>query len=173
MQLDFFGDEEKYLDQLKKNWRDTIENDGGHCPCCGKWGKISPFPMTEIMALGLLWLSKATADADGWVDVPNTAPRWMLRGKTYTTMHRWGLIEKADRHEDQTKKSDGLWRVTVKGLHFLCGTTSIPKKVFIYNNTIEGWSDETVYFRDCFGKHFDYEAVMAENFNINAIRIGE
>ena len=80
------------------------------------------------------------------------------------------MIEKADRHEDNTKKSDGLWRITPKGLHFLFGTVSIPKKVFIYNNQIEGWSDEQIYFKDCFGKHFDYEAVMAENFNLNAIK---
>jgi hypothetical protein len=170
MQLDFFESSADFLADQQKKWRDTIENNGGHCPCCGKWGKISPFPMTEIMALGLLWLSRATPDDDGWIDVPTQAPRWMLRGKTYTTMHRWGLIEKADRHEDKTKKSDGLWRITAKGLHFIFGTTRIPKKVFVYNNMVEGWSDDQVYFQECFGKHFDYEAVMAENFNFNAIK---
>ena len=59
MQLDFFGDEKNYLAQLKTNWRATIEGDGGHCPCCNKWGKISPFTITETHALALLWLSRA------------------------------------------------------------------------------------------------------------------
>lgn len=168
MQTDFF-DSPDYLTMLRNQWRDTIENDGGYCPCCDKWGKISPFPLTEIMALGLLWMSRQESDGMGWIDVPNKAPRWMLRGKTYTTMHRWNLIEKADKHEDSTKKSDGLWRVTHKGLQFLDGKLRVPKKVYLYNNAVEGWSDEQIYFSECFGKHFDYSAVMAENFNLNAI----
>jgi len=49
-------------------------------------------------------------------------------------------------HTDETKKSDGAWRVTAKGLHFLCGTITVPKKAFIYNNQVEGWSDECVSF---------------------------
>lgn len=170
-QLDFFGDAGQYLAQLKTNWRATIENDGGHCPCCGKWGKIAPQGMNETRALGLLWLSRAKADDDGWVDIPNTAPRWMLRGKTYTTLQHWGLVESANTREDTTKKSDGLWRLTAKGLHFVCGTITVPKKAYIYNNAVEGWSDECVSFRDCFGRHFDYDEIMADNFNLNAIKL--
>ena len=71
MQLDFFGDATSYMDQMKANWRATIEGDGGHCPCCGKWGKISPQGMNETRALALLWLSRAPSDDDGWVDVPD------------------------------------------------------------------------------------------------------
>ena len=130
MQLDFFGDAISYLGQLKADWRVTIEGDGGHCPCCGKWGKISPFSITETHALALLWLSRAPCDSDGWVDVPPIAPAWMLRGKNYTTMAKWGLIEPGA-HTDETKTSDGTWRVTAKGLHFLSGTITVPKKAFI------------------------------------------
>ena len=171
MQLDFFGDEGQYLTQLKTNWRTTIEGDGGHCPCCNKWGKISPQGMNETRALGLLWLSKAQCDSEGWVEVPKLAPRWMLRGKTYATTQHWGLIESANTREDKAKKSDGLWRLTAKGLHFICGTVTVPKKAYIYNNTVEGWSDECISFRDCFGRYFDYDEVIADNFNLYAIKI--
>ena len=170
MQLDFFGDEGAYLAQLKTNWRATIESDGGNCPCCGKWGKISPFSITETHALALLWLSRAPCDSDGWVDVPPIAPSWMLRGKNYTTMAKWGLIEQGT-NEDKSKRADGLWRLTAKGLHFICGTVSVPKKAYIYNNQVEGWSDQWVTFSECFGKHFDYAEVMDDNFNLNAIKI--
>lgn len=170
MQFDLFGSPEKYLAKLRSDWRNTIENDGGHCPCCDRWGKVSPQSMSETMALALLWLSRADADVHGWVDVPKSAPRWMLRGKTYTTMARWGLIEKGSR-EDASKKSDGYWRVTAKGWAFLRGQVSVPQKVYTYNNTVEGYSEKVVYFRDCFGKYFDYETVMGDNFNLNAIRI--
>lgn len=170
MQIDLFSSPEKYLAKLRQQWRDTIENDGGHCPCCDRWGKVSPQGMSETMALGLLWIARAKTDEYGWVDVPKSAPRWMLRGKTYTTMARWALVEKGGR-DDTTKKSDGLWRVTEKGWAFLRGEIAIPQKVYSYNNTVEGYSEKVVYFRDCFGKHFDYETVMADNFNLNAIKI--
>jgi len=91
MQTDIFR--QAYLDDLKSEWRATIEGDGGHCPCCDKWGKISPFSITETHALALLWLSRAPCDDDGWVNVPPIAPAWMLRGKNYTMMAKWGLIE--------------------------------------------------------------------------------
>lgn len=170
MQIDLFSSPEKYLSKLRQQWRDTIENDGGDCPCCDRWGKVSPQGMSETMALGLLWMARADADEYGWIDVPKSAPRWMLRGKTYTTMARWGLVEKGGR-EDTSKKSDGLWRVTDKGWAFIKGTIAIPQKVYSYNNTVEGYSEQVVYFRDCFGKHFDYETVMADNFNLNAVKI--
>src|SRR5512139_2677589 len=117
MQFDFFDDPTLLMAQLKANWRLTIEGEGGNCPCCGKWGKISPFTITETHALALLWLSRAPCDGDGWVDVPPIAPAWMLRGKNYTTMAKWGLIEHGG-NDDKSKRSDGFWRVTPKGLHF-------------------------------------------------------
>lgn len=94
----------------------------------------------------------------------------MLRGKNYTTMAKWGLIEPSISTDD-SKRSDGYWRVTSKGLHFLTGISTVPKKAYIYNNTVQGWSDECVSFRDCFGRHFDYAEVMADNFNLNAIKL--
>lgn len=168
MQTDLWN--ETYLDDLKSTWRATIEGDGGYCPCCGKWGKISPQGMNETRALALLWMSRAPCDAEGWVDVPRIAPRWLLRGKTHTTLQHWGLVEPGA-HTDHTKKADGMWRVTTQGLHFICGTLSLPKKAYIYNNKVKGWSDERVYFRDCFGLRFNYDEVMADNFNLNAIKL--
>ena len=170
MQLDFFGDASAYLAQLKANWRAIIERDGGHCPCCGKWGKISPQGMNETRALALLWLSRAPVDADGWVDVPRIGPRWLLRGKTHTTLQHWAFVESGSNH-DTTKKSDGFWRITERGRQFIAGSLLVPKKAYIYNNQVEGWSDECVSFRECFGRFFDYDEIMADNYNLNAIKL--
>jgi hypothetical protein len=170
MQLDFFGDASAYLAQLKNNWRAVIEGDGGNCPCCGKWGKISPQGMNETRALALLWLSRAPSDADGWVDVPRIGPRWLLRGKTHTTLQHWAFVEPGS-HQDTSKKADGFWRITERGRQFIDGHITVPKKAYIYNNAVEGWSDECVSFRDCFGRHFDYQEVMADNFNLTAIKL--
>jgi len=158
------------LEQLKTDWRATIEGRGGHCPCCGKWGRINPATMNETRAMALLWLSRAHCDANGWVDVPKAAPRWLMRGKTHTTLQHWALVE-SGASNDTAKSGSGLWRVTAKGLHFLCGTINVPRKAFIYNNLVEGWSQEQTSFKDCFGRKFDYAEVMADNFNLNALKI--
>lgn len=168
MQYDIF--DRDFLDRQREDWRKTIEGDGGYCPCCDKWGKISPQGFTEVMALGLLWFAKQPIDETGWINVPKTAPRWMLQGKTFTTMQHWELIEKCPYRNDETKKSDGLWKITQKGLWFVSGTLLIPKKVYIYRNFVEAWSDEMIDFKDCFGKRFDYEQVMSDSFNLNAVR---
>lgn len=157
------------MDELKTKWRATIEGDGGNCPCCGRWGKISAFSITETHALGLLWMSQQDAE-DGWIDVPPHAPAWLLRGKNFSLMAKWGLIESAI-NADEAKRGSGVWRVTPRGHAFILGIVTIPKKAFIYDNTVQGWSDEMVSFKDCFGRHFDYAEVMSDNFNMNTIQI--
>lgn len=152
----------RWLQDLKKDWRFMIEGDGGYCPCCDRWGKISAFTITETHALALLWLSRQET-VDGWVDVPPIAPQWMLRGKNYQTMAKWDLIRKGSRTNLATK-SDGMWQVTQRGWDFIRGDISVPAKAYIYNNSVEGWSDEEVYFRNCFGKKFDYDRVMSDCF---------
>ena len=104
-----------------------------------------------------------TDNTEGWVEVPPIAPQWMLRGKNYQTMAKWGLIEKGSKTNSATK-SDGFWRVTDKGRRFIAGEIPVPAKAYIYNNDIEGWSEQEVYFRDCFGKKFDYSLVMSDAF---------
>jgi hypothetical protein len=168
LQGNLFGD--NALQTLRGMWRDTIEGEGGRCPCCDRWGKINALSISETLALSLLWLSRQPVDDDGFVNVPACAPAWVLRTKTYSTLQHWGLIIKVDRNEDKTKRSDGFWQVTSKGLAFLKGEISVPKKVFIYDNTIQGFSQEEIYFRNCFGKHFDYQQVMSDSFNLNNIK---
>lgn len=170
MQFTLFGKPDKYLADLRAEWRNTIEGDGGRCPCCDRWGKINAQPLSEIMALGLLWFSRTKGDANGWIDVPKRAPRWMMRGKTYATLARWELLEK-NGGSDDGKKSIGLWRITKKGRDFINGDIAVPDRVYTYNNNIEGFSNRLFYFYDCFGKHFHYETVMSDNFNLNAIKI--
>jgi len=167
-QIDMFG--ETAIQTLRDNWRETIENEGGRCPCCDRWGKISGHGITETMSLALLWLSRQPVDDNGFVNVPKAAPAWMLRGKTYSLLQHWHLIYKVEKNEDKTKRSDGLWQVTTKGHQFLRNELSVPRKVFIYDNTIQGFSQEEVFFEDCFGKHFDYQEVMSDSFNLSTIK---
>jgi hypothetical protein len=160
---------DKYF--LRDQWRKTIEGKGAHCPVCDKWGKINVVIVNESQALSLLWMSRTTIKENDYIDMQKTPPRFVLKSRSYHHLAKWGLIEKPPKNNDKTKKSDGLWRVTEKGFLFLNNRLRIPNKVFFYNKEIEGWGEQLIYFKDCFGKHFDYEEVMSNTFDLNAVKI--
>jgi hypothetical protein len=164
---DLFSSQQDYLDQLRYNWRTTIEHEGGRCPCCERWGKINAHGFIETMALSLLWISKQSVNDHGYVNVKK-APAWMVKGK-YSLLSHWGLAVKSENKDDKTKGS-GLWQITPKGQQFLRNQITIPRKVFIYDSVVEGFSTDEIFFRDCFGKQFDYQTVMADSFNLNTIK---
>ena len=48
------ADKDELLEQLRAAWRSTIEEDGGHCPCCDRWGKIYSRTLNKTMAKSLV-----------------------------------------------------------------------------------------------------------------------
>lgn len=152
------------LHTLRLAWKETIEHDGGHCPVCDRWGKVYGRSINSTMAQSLLWLVRASPDDSGWVDIPNSAPRWLVRSNQLPTLKWWGLVERRANTEDSPNKYSGMWRATPLGLQFASGKTSVPKKVFTYNNIVEGFSPEKVFIKDCGADVFDYQDVMQTQF---------
>lgn len=148
--------------QLRAVWRTTIEGSGGHCPVCNRWGKVYARPVNRTMARSLIWLAHATTNAEGWVDVPKSGPRWLVQSNQLPTLRWWGLVARKENEGETNTKHSGYWCVTDKGLDFLNNGARIPKKVFTYNDTVEAYSAETVTIRDCFKDNFDYQATMTE-----------
>lgn len=147
----------RLLDEAKLWWQKTIYNDGGDCPCCGRWGKVYPRSINVTMAKSLVWLG----DHSSWVDVPNTAPRWVLRSNQLPTLRWWGLVERMENSPDSDQKHSGVWRVTSRGRDFLSGYYAVPKKVFTYDGWPVKWSEEEVFLDDCLeGGSFLYNSVM-------------
>jgi hypothetical protein len=73
-------------------WKHTIENDGGRCPCCGKWGKIYAYGISKVNAKALLWLCLKQKETTDYIDVRNNVPDYVLRS-TLATLFWWKLIE--------------------------------------------------------------------------------
>jgi hypothetical protein len=144
------------LQRMKKEWRETIEGDGGCCPVCGQFGKVYRMRLTQTMALAVKWIADH-GNPDGWVEVQSTGPRWMIRGKTYSMIAHWGLIE------SQSRRS-GIWRVTPKGRDFLSGKVLVPDAVYIYDNDVWAVSKDETSFRGCFGVNFDFDELMSTQF---------
>lgn len=144
-------------------WRHTIEGEGGYCPVCARWGKIYGRSLNETMARSLIWLV-ATPLENGWVNVPVKAPRWLVRSNQLPTLKWWGLVERHPSDSDSKVKHSGLWRPTDLGYEFASARKRVPKKVFTYNDEVEGHSTETVSIDQCFKHHFDYQEVMNSHF---------
>lgn len=151
------------LNQARQQWRDTIHKDGGVCPCCDRWGKVYGRGINATMAASLEWLYTVNL-AKGlrtWIDVPNTAPKSVVRSNQLATLRWWGLVERqSPSPDDKSVKHTGMWRITLRGMDFVEGKILIPKKVFTYNGEVVSFGSEEVAFAECKGK-FDFAAIMA------------
>ena len=142
---------------LKSEWDDTIQNDGGHCPVCDRWGKIYPRGINSTMARSLIWLASKGTE---WVDVPNTAPTWVLRSNQLPTLRWWDMVERNDSNKKEEMKHSGMWRVTEYGRLFSQNKIQSPDKVFTYNGEVIGRSDSMTNIEQCFKQNFDYREVF-------------
>ena len=71
--------------------------------------------------------------------------------------------------ESQSHRS-GVWRATQTGMLFIAGEITAPSAVHIYDNRKWGVEEEQTTFRGCFGKHFDFEEMMSDQFNWAVIK---
>lgn len=148
---------------LKSEWEDTIKGEGGHCPVCDRWGKIYPRGINNTMAKSLIWLSSRSSDGS-WVDVPNTAPSWILRSNQLPTLRWWDMVERNDDDKSQENKHSGMWRVTEYGKLFAQNKIQAPDKVFTYNGEVVARSVVMTSITQCFKQDFDYRDVF-NSFN--------
>ena len=149
-----------------QSWHDVINGDGGHCPTCGRWGKVYSRTINMTMARSLIWLCRqSAADPQAWIDVPNTAPRSVIRTNQLPTLAWWKLVERCPKNDVNKTKYSGLWRPTQRGWDFYRGRISVPRVVFTYNNAIQKYGDDEILIHQCFDTMFDYQTVMQTNFD--------
>ena len=157
-------DEQKLLALLREHWGLKIEGLGGYCPVCDRWGKIYPRSLNSAMARGLLWLVKQQPRSDGWIEVAEIAPRWMLRTPQFASLKYWGLVATMPVDKGSKVKSSGLWQVTDKGRAFAHQQLTVHKYVHVYNDTALGLDGDQVYITDCLGDKYDYQQIMGGYF---------
>jgi len=161
-QLDIFGLSVKQtsLDDARRDFKEALHGDGGHCPCCDRWGKIYRRSINKTMLWSLMWL--ASHAYGEWVDVPNTAPTWLLRSNQLPTLRWWGMVERPINLDDKNKHS-GMWRATPIARAWLQGHYIImPKHVYTYDGEpVQGLGDdETIEAANVVG-FYDYGEMMA------------
>ena len=87
-----------------------------------------------------------------------------MRAKSFTNLRYWGLIE-CHPNDSKDVKGSGLWRVTNKAIKYMAGEMQLPKKAFVFDRTLMGFSEEQVYFSECFKDYFNLQEVMQSRFN--------
>lgn len=152
----------KTLEQARIEFQRAIQNDGTHCPCCRRWGKINAYQITSTHVRGMIWMLK-NFNRNAWIDL-GKAPRWVLRAKTMSTLQHWGLIEHKAKKQDEDKRASGLWRLTPLGRDFVYNRGSVPKYVYVFNNRIVDLSSQQVDVISALKKKFSYEELMATQY---------
>jgi hypothetical protein len=148
------------LEEAKQALKASLD-DGLRCPCCDKYARRYRRAFNSTMARSLCWLSHASGlVADGWVHVPSTAPRWLIRSNQLATVRWWGLVERSEEEPEPRLKHHGMWRPTPKGIEFAWGRTTIPRRAVTYDGKVIGHEGDEIYVGELAGKNFDYEEMM-------------
>jgi hypothetical protein len=157
-QTQLFGSD-KLLSQARKEVMDSLD-DGTTCPCCDKYVRRYKRKFNSTMARSLLWLVEANRlIADGWVNVPYVAPRWLVQTNQLPTVRWWGLIERHP-NTDSTTKHSGLWRPTDAGIAFAAKESKIIASAITYNGNVTGFTGGEIDIEDALGEKFDYSKMM-------------
>lgn len=157
---------DKSLAEAKQHLRDNWKK-GCECVACGQTVKLYNRALTSSMAYGL-WLVRNTihsSSTDGYFHVENflknlTCPP-SLRGD-FPKLRFWGFIEQKVPNVSDVSTSNGLYRITEKGLEFLKGQMQVPASVLIYNNKFIGFGTKQTTFHEALKKKFNINELNAE-----------
>lgn len=102
------------------------------CPCCDRSTKAYSRRFNSSMLNALEWLHERSGGVS-YIDVPNTAPQWLVRTNQLPSCRWWGFVVRDDSEAaDQNKKHTGYWRTTELARAWLSGETLVPCTAFTY-----------------------------------------
>ena len=121
--------------------------EASECPCCRQTVKKYPRTITAVMAAQLIQMYRANGSPVHYKD---------LRDKKggdadYAKLRHWGLAE---------EHLVGYWRITDRGRVFVEGMLMVPRKAFIFDNKVRGFSTDTMSIWDALGTKFSYAELM-------------
>jgi len=127
------------LAEAREEWfRRTIMEEGGHCPCCDRWGKQYRRGINKTMAYNIGWLAGMGSPGGEWIDVPRRGPRFVVASNQLPTMRWWDLCERNDSTaEEEDKKHSGFWRITELGALWAANRVRVPKYVWTYDGEVK------------------------------------
>jgi hypothetical protein len=150
------------LEDVRNEVLDGIKNkDGMVCPTCDQFCKMYKRKLNAGMAATLCWLVREFKG--DWINIPQCAPRFVIKSNEHGKLAHWKLVEQKSNLDDPTKKDSGIWKPTELGISFVNQESNVPKHVFLYNNSVQGFSDSTTSIKEALGDKFDYSELMKED----------
>lgn len=133
-------------------------HEGLECMVCDQHVEEYRWPLYSTAVTALILLDRLGASQD-FVHSRNLKQFRRYKGQgDCSRLAKWGLVE-----EERTRRPDGgrsgYWKLTELGRRFLAGTTSVPKYIWVYNNKVEGRSDEQVWIEEALGKKFSLREI--------------
>jgi len=115
---------------------DAELKDGARCLCCGQYAQIHRWTLYGTAARLLVRLY-AIGGTEEFVESKPIKRKGQGDG---ARLRYWGLAE-----EEKVRRPDGgksgWWRVTPYGEDFILARATIPKYVYVYDNTVLPYSD--------------------------------
>lgn len=143
-----------------KSWLERHKQKGAVCPCCGQYAKVYPRKLHSEMAAFLCRLVRAYQQEPRWYHIREIRPSKVAKASTDGAyLKHWGLLESRDAKPDGTK--GGSYKPTELGVKFALGRARVRSHVYLYDNEVCGWSDETVDIDDALASKFSRAELMA------------
>ena len=125
------------INQAKEYLRENFKK-GVNCPCCGQFVKLYKRKLNSGMAIALFHIYKQGS----WINVKDYMRKNSLpNNHDWTLLRYWGLIEESADKVDESKKNNGVWRITEKGAKFIEKKITVNSHILLYNNKFTGYSD--------------------------------
>jgi len=143
---------------------------GTICPCCGQFVKLYKRKLNSAMAHALIRIHKhfrRNPDLN-WLHVPDFLRDHKIARADEAKLVLWGLLQGSGEMREDGSKRSGFYKLTDLGQRFVMREERVPKYVYIYNQTVYGFSDGSHWPReltdvgDALGDHFNYAELMKD-----------
>lgn len=140
---------------------------GTPCPCCFQYVKMYRRKITTVMARTLIRLVVLNRDKP---DQEYFHVRDIVKGisstgtNDFSKLLHWKLIKPKPQEKEEDEeirgRTNGMWKITEKGILFAMNNMELAKYVFIYNKKVYGFSNEKINIVTALTQKFDYDELM-------------
>jgi hypothetical protein len=137
--------------------------DGTICPACHQHVKLYKRKLNSGMARALIDIAHYFRNPEHaeWLHVLNYLVARNAFNADWPKLRHWGLLSCLETLRDDGSDRVGLYRLTDIGEEFVQGRCTVPKYVYLFNDTVEGFSDgENIDIHQALGSHFNYRELM-------------
>lgn len=142
------------------------EAKGCYCPVCEQKVKVYPRPLGTVQAIAAIVLSAHTEeDPSAFVHVQTVFATLRVSSKLKIALASgWMKIGHWDMARmkplDPEEGASGMWQITDVARDFANGILALPKKAYVTNSRVLGFSEELITVEAALGYPFSYADVV-------------